>query len=354
MNDLEFTYADADTHLNEIAELYSYTEHPEFQLNVKAFEDQMEMYKLKPLWQQLDKSQHESIILKLVDQLEVLDNSLRMKAARTLLYLAQGCWVEVQSDEEQQSLSRYNVMMLYRLGVFQAFIELLNLEIENSTTASVAIRKIAVSLADSADLRIILSVLYIITEVMRAEKEMVDSEYNELVDAFIQEIGQPLGDELLAVKLLGMITRFCSGSAPHFPMKKVLLLLWKVSLVSLGGTDTLKKLKSELNIIIIIIFTKFNILDEYREKANLPLITEDTLEISKTMRASSPPPTAAGNDDNLPKRSRPFRRVRNIAISEVVMLISFCFFHILSISHNLFLNNNLSLLLKKKTTKKCY
>lgn len=243
---MEFTYADADTHLNEIAELYSYTEHPEFQHNVKAFEDQMEMYKLKPLWQQLDKNQHEGIILMLIDQLEVLDNGLRMKAARTLLYLAQGCWVEVQSDEEQQSLSLYNVMMLYRLGVFQAFIELLNLEIENSTTASVAIRKIAVSLADSVDLRAILSVLYIITEVMRAEKDKEESEYKELVDAFVQEIGQPMaGEELLAVKLLGMITRFCSGSAPHFPMKKVLLLLWKVSLVSLGGTETLKKLKSE-------------------------------------------------------------------------------------------------------------
>lgn len=244
---MEFTYADADTHLNEIAELYSYTEHNEFQFNVKAFEDQMEMYKLKPLWQQLNKDQHQSIILKLIDQLEVLDNGLRMKAARTLLYLAQGCWVEVQSDEEQQSLSRYNVMMLYRLGVFQAFIDLLNLEIENSTTASVAIRKIAVSLADSVDLRVILSVLYIITEVMRAEKEVPNSEYQELVESFIQEISQPIeGDELLAVKLLGMITRFCSGSAPHFPMKKVLLLLWKISLVSLGGTDTLKKLKSEL------------------------------------------------------------------------------------------------------------
>ena len=120
MTDLEFTYADTDTHLNEIAELYSYTEHPEFQQNVKAFEDQMEMYKLKPLWQQLSKSQHEGIILKLVDQLEVLDDSLRMKSARTLLYLAQGCWVEVLSDEEQQSLSRYNVMMLYRLGDINA------------------------------------------------------------------------------------------------------------------------------------------------------------------------------------------------------------------------------------------
>lgn len=56
----------------------------------------------------------------------------------------------------------------------------------------------------------------------------------------------PIGDELLAVKLLNMITRFCGGTAPHFPMKKVLLLLWKISLVSLGGMDTLRRLKGKL------------------------------------------------------------------------------------------------------------
>lgn len=38
------------------------------------------------------------------------------------------------------------------------------------------------------------------------------------------------------------------------------------------------------------------------------------------MRASSPPPTAGTGEDNV-KRSRPFRRVRNIVISEVEMLL---------------------------------
>lgn len=205
----------------------------------------MELYKLKPLWQKLGVDEHKNIIQKLMDQLEVLDVINRMKAARTLLYLAQGCWAEVQSDQEQQTWSRYNVMLLYQMGVFTGFVELLNLENENSTTTNQATRKIAVSLADSVDLRVILSVLYIITEVIRAERENSSDEHQKIVDAFTIEISQPMGDELLAVKLLGMITRFCSGSAPHFPMKKVLLLLWKVSLVSLGGIDTLRKLKGK-------------------------------------------------------------------------------------------------------------
>ena len=59
-------------------------------------------------------------------------------------------------------------------------------------------------------------------------------------------------------------------------MKKVLLLLWKVLLTSLGGMDKLKSLK-----------------DMYREKAGLPEIKEDTLTVSKTMRAASPPASAA-------------------------------------------------------------
>ncbi|XP_015112692.1 striatin-interacting protein 1 homolog [Diachasma alloeum] len=275
--DLDFEYDDTDTHTNEIAELYSYTEQYELALNLKAFEDLMESYKLRPWWQNLQQPQQKSVILKLLDQLEVSNKHSRMKAARCILYLVQGCWAEVQSDKEQQDWTRTNVMMLYEAGIFSAFVELLNIEIENSTAASSAMRKLAVSLADSVDLRIILSVLYIITEVMREESKSLESTpYKDNVLNFKEELIQVYGEDLLIVKLLVMVTSFCSGSAPHFPMKKVLLLLWKLILVSLGGIDELRRLKKL-----------------YREEAGLEPPQEDTIEVARTMRASSPPTSAA-------------------------------------------------------------
>lgn len=51
-------------------------------------------------------------------------------------------------------------------------------------------RKVAVSLADSVDLRIILSVLYIIAEVIRAEKEVGSVDFIDIVEQFTTELSK--------------------------------------------------------------------------------------------------------------------------------------------------------------------
>lgn len=87
--DIDFQYNDTDSHPNEIAELYSYTEQSEFQHNVKAFDELMESFKIQPSWQKLTDVTRRSVVLKLLDQLELSDQAARMKSARCILYLAQ-------------------------------------------------------------------------------------------------------------------------------------------------------------------------------------------------------------------------------------------------------------------------
>merc|ERR1719427_1293274 len=209
-------------------------------------------------------------VLLLLDQLELWDREERLRGARAVLYLAQGCWEECMSDTECWDTVRENVELLHKHGVFASFIELLSIETENAAAATSALRKLAVSLADSVELRVILTVLYIMVEVFRCHEDKIAR------DNFVSELANLVAEDLLAIRLLNMVTRYCSGSAPHFPMKKVLLLLWKVILASLGGSDTLSKLKAT-----------------YREKSGIPPQAEDTVTVSKTMRAASPPASAA-------------------------------------------------------------
>ena len=68
-------------------------------------------------------------------------------------FLFQGCWLECQSDAECLAGARENVALLYANGVYGTFVELLSLEMEDASAASVAMRKLAVSLSDSTELR---------------------------------------------------------------------------------------------------------------------------------------------------------------------------------------------------------
>lgn len=63
----------------------------------------------------------------------------------------------------------------------------------NSGAANTAMRKLAVSLADSSDLRVILSVFYTMVEVIRYNCEDDPEEYKLVQDEFKAEISKKSG-----------------------------------------------------------------------------------------------------------------------------------------------------------------
>ncbi|NXK42277.1 STRP2 protein, partial [Piprites chloris] len=270
---LEFEYGDADGHGAELAELYSYTEEPELSHNRRCFEEDFHAQVPGRTWLELDGAQQKAFVMRLLDGLEVVNRDRRLRVARAILYLAQGVFGDCDNEGDVLHWSRHNSFLLYRLGTFSAFLELLNMEIENSQACSSALRKPAISLADSTELRVLLSVMYLMVENIRVEQETDPPEWKTCRETFRMELSFPVHtEEPFALLLFTMVTKFCSGHAPHFPMKKVLLLLWKVLLFTLGGFEALQAMKVRR-----------------REELGLPPLPEDSIQVVRSMRAASPP-----------------------------------------------------------------
>uniref|UniRef100_A0A8C2A5S0 Striatin interacting protein 2 n=1 Tax=Cyprinus carpio TaxID=7962 RepID=A0A8C2A5S0_CYPCA len=186
-------------------------------------------------WMELSMEEQRAYVMRLLDALEVTDRDKRLKVARAILYLAQGVFDECDTETDVLYWSRHNVFLLYDMGIFTALLELLSMEIDNNQACSSAVRKPAISLADSTELRVLLSIMYLMVETIRVEMEGDSPERKAAREAFKTELGSPLyNGEPFALLLFTMVTKFCSMNAPHFPMKKVLLLLWKTILVSLN------------------------------------------------------------------------------------------------------------------------
>ncbi|KAG8517689.1 Striatin-interacting protein 1 [Galemys pyrenaicus] len=349
--DLEFEYADTDKWAAELSELYSYTEGPEFLMNRKCFEEDFRIHVTDKKWTELDTNHHRTHAMRLLDGLEVTAREKRLKVARAILYVAQGIeqtsrgpsapplvrygkglhgcvlfagtFGECSSEAEVQSWMRYNVFLLLEVGTFNALVELLNMEIDNSAACSSAVRKPAISLADSTDLRVLLNIMYLIVETVHQECEGDKAEWRAMRQTFRAELGRTLGilcrrpcwelkrvgsggavppvvltlrvaagsplynSEPFAIMLFGMVTKFCSGHAPHFPMKKVLLLLWKTVLCTLGGFEELQSMKAEKRAIL-----------------GLPPLPEDSIKVIRSMRAASPPASASDLIEQQQKRGR--------------------------------------------------
>ncbi|CAF3744522.1 unnamed protein product [Rotaria sp. Silwood1] len=89
--EFNFIYNDSDTIYAEIAELYTYSEEPEFVWNAEAFNILFQAkYGENKKWKDYSKDDKIDFIVYLLEQCELVDRTRRCQAMRAILYLVQG------------------------------------------------------------------------------------------------------------------------------------------------------------------------------------------------------------------------------------------------------------------------
>ena len=246
--DLEFEYADSDTYFHEISELYSYSEVPEFETTKDLFETSLNAHFDTIDWFALPESQKKAYILGLLDQFELVKPQDRTAAVKIFLYLAHGNYAPGMDEPTLEHCARLNIFLLLEMGVFEAAVELLALEMEQGRGVYED-SKVSITIADNLNLRVCLSLLYVIVETVRKEYVTDPPEWIKKRESFLQELQNPIvRDETLTSLLFVMLLSFCSGSMPHYPIKKVLLLIWKSIMAMMGGVEQISELKKKVRV----------------------------------------------------------------------------------------------------------
>lgn len=196
-------------------------------------------------WFDLTNQQQRGFVFAMLERFEVVDASIRLQAVQSLLYLAHGNFMFGIDEADICQFSRINIFMMLETGVFPATVQLVALEKERGRGAYEN-SKVQISIVDNRSLRISLSLLYVIVEVLRRADPLDSPTEVDMRMAFIHDLSEPIyGDDSLTAFLFRMLLNFCNGSMPHYPIRKILLLIWKSILTSLGGLESLVQIKKE-------------------------------------------------------------------------------------------------------------
>ncbi|CAL8082901.1 unnamed protein product [Orchesella dallaii] len=255
---IAFEYNDWDVLENELAEIYGYYELDNFSNNLRAFNSLIRRRKNVGIkWQSLEKKDRISFIHDLLDQLEIANRLKQLEALLALNYIVQGCWGEFITLSTQLHWTEVNVELLLECDAFWCvldFFKAVSAEFEGGTVSdddlSVPFFEISLN---------ILCSIAIVTVVKTSR-----SDAGTLFQALLDETLELRGGELAIFSLLNVFNLVKNVSTKCFLVKKLLLLIRSVLLLTLGGSDELSRLK-----------------ELCRRSAGLKPIIEDTIQTCK-------------------------------------------------------------------------
>nr|CAG8484728.1 15178_t:CDS:10 [Entrophospora candida] len=230
-----FNYSDCDVISNEIDEFYSYVEIRQCLDNKKEFEDGF-----KDSWIPSTISERRTYIEYLLEILDFKDPTKRLSAAKQLLYIAQGVFGETSSKEHHIEIIIENNKLLWKSGALLSYFQALKMtcrahdyysRLDNVTDRQAYIDDV------NTEIGFYLTLMYMLVEVNLSDENFG----NELIDL----------DPPMTVFLFETVAslREKDKNVKGYPVKKLLLLLWKVILASLGGVDDIKKKKDAMRML---------------------------------------------------------------------------------------------------------
>ncbi|TFK92199.1 N1221-domain-containing protein [Polyporus arcularius HHB13444] len=238
----DFRYDDEDHVLNEIEEFYSYVEMPQVAENLKAWEGSF-----PGEWTSSSFAQRKTHVEVLLESLEHRDAEIRFTNARRLFYVLQGTFAETTSPEDQLHWIIENCKVVRAANGLSNIIEAIKIaSSKHDLLCSLSDADAAhfnISSQEKADfmeevtteLSVYLGMLYHMVEVFKGHDDFADE---------LMSLEPPL-----PVYLFNVVAGLRDKSAKGYPVKKLLLVLWKTILTCCGGIRELasvKKLTREL------------------------------------------------------------------------------------------------------------
>ncbi|KAH8105930.1 N1221-domain-containing protein [Cristinia sonorae] len=238
----DFRYDDEDTVLNEIEEFYSYVEMPQVAENLTAWKEGG-----FPKWLDSTFAQRKAHVEVLLEGLEHRDAEFRFTSARRLLYVLQGTFAETTSPEDQLHWIFENCKVVRAANGVSNIVEAMKIACsKHDLLCSLSDADAAhfnITAAEKAnfmeevttELSVYLGMLYHMVEVFKGHDDFADE---------LMSLEPPL-----PVYLFNVVAGLKDKSAKGYPVKKLLLVLWKSILTCCGGIRELarvKKLSREL------------------------------------------------------------------------------------------------------------
>ncbi|KAI8446653.1 hypothetical protein BY996DRAFT_7797118 [Phakopsora pachyrhizi] len=197
-------------------------------------------------WVDADPEVQKSYVIHLLDRLEDKDPEIRFDSARRILYITQGTFAHSTSRENHLELVRQNARILRDAGALEAIFGALKgvggrhdwiSSLPESSDPNTSHMGPYLEPSDrqafleeiNGELAIHLAIIYFMVEVFRGEESWGE----ELMGL----------DPPLPIYAFGLVAGLREKSAKGYPVKKLLLLLWKSMLATLGGMVDVERVK---------------------------------------------------------------------------------------------------------------